>query len=300
MARPQKKGLDYFPLDVICDKTDDVEILEAKYPTSGFLTLIKLYMKIYQEEGYYIKWNEKSSLLLSKRVNVDFNTVNDIINDLAEWDVFDNELYKTYKILTSKRIQETYIDAVKKRKMVEMYEEYYLLTEVNSNINLINVGINPQSKVKKSKVDKSKVNEEPPLPKKSLDFSVFSLEIKNLVKDFVEEIEECYRPQTDAQKYEWIDTIRKVIEIDNIPLLELKTIIEYARTDEFWSKQFNSILKLRKKSKNIGTTYVKHWKVEVVKNQNNTQTTTKQVISNQPSCDYSNPEDLIWKTSEEN
>jgi len=158
MARPQKKGLDYFPLDVTMDKTDsDIEILEAKYK-NGFAILIKLYMKIYQEEGYFIKWDEKQSLLLSKRVNVDFKEVNDVVNDLTIWGVFDNELFLKYNILTSYRIQGTYIDAVKKRKSVDMFNSLMLTEIVNSNINLIDSDIYPQSKVKKSKVKESKEN----------------------------------------------------------------------------------------------------------------------------------------------
>jgi len=161
MARPQKKGLDYFPLDVMMDRADDdIEMLEAKYGTNGFATLIKLYMKIYQDDGYYIKWNEKPSLLLAKRVNVDINLINSIINDLIEWGIFDKKLYGEYHILTSKRIQHTYIDAVKKRKSVEMVGSLVLVEIVNNNINLINSDIYPQSKVKKSKVDKSKEDKE--------------------------------------------------------------------------------------------------------------------------------------------
>jgi len=157
MARPQKKGLDYFPLDVMMDRADDdIEILEAKYGASGFATLIKLYMKIYQDEGYFIKWNEKPSLLLAKRVNVDINLVKGVINDLLEWDIFSKKMYKDYHILTSKRIQSTYMEAVKKRKNVEMIESLLLIETVNSNINLVNSDIYPQSKVKKSKVNESK------------------------------------------------------------------------------------------------------------------------------------------------
>ena len=163
MARPQKKGLDYFPIDVTMDRTDDIELLEAKYPINGFKVLVKLYMKIYGDEGYYLEWNERTSLLLAKRVNVDINEVNDIINDLVEWNVFDKELFENYKILTSQRVQTTYLEATKKRKEITFFEEYLLLKTVNSNnnlindnINLINVGIYPQSKVKKSKVKKSK------------------------------------------------------------------------------------------------------------------------------------------------
>ena len=153
MARPQKKGLDYFPLDTDMDVVnDDVMMLEAKYGSIGFTTLIKLYMKIYQDNGYFMNWNEKTSLLLSKRINVsnnsindNINLVNDIINDLLRWNVFSQDLYDKYKILTSKRIQETYLEAVKKRKDVEIDKRYLINGQlVNDNINLINVDINPQ------------------------------------------------------------------------------------------------------------------------------------------------------------
>ena len=158
MARPQKKGIDYFPLDVTMDKTnDDIEMLEAKYVTNGFKTIIKLYMKIYQEEGYFVEWNEKSSLLLAKRVNADINEVNSIINDLVHWGVFNLNLFKTHSILTSKRIQKTYLEAVKKRKEVDIIESLLLVEKINDNINLINSGIYPQSKVKKIIVNESKV-----------------------------------------------------------------------------------------------------------------------------------------------
>lgn len=156
MARPQKKGLDYFPLDVTMDRTDDdVEMLEAKYGSEGFCILIKLYMKIYQNEGYYIKWGEKEGLLHSKRVNVDFNLVNDVVNDLVHWGIFDKGLFDKFSILTSKRIQDTYMEAVKSRKNVAMIDSILLINEVNSNINLVNSDIYPQSKEKKKKVNKS-------------------------------------------------------------------------------------------------------------------------------------------------
>ena len=158
MARTQKKGIDYFPLDVTMDKTnDDIEMLEAKYVDIGFKTVIKLYMKIYQDEGYFIKWNEKSSLLLAKRVNADINEVNSVINDLVHWGVFDENLFNKYQVITSKRIQKTYCEATKKRKNVDIIDTLYLLDEiVNSNINLINSNIYPQSKEKKIILKKTK------------------------------------------------------------------------------------------------------------------------------------------------
>ena len=203
MARPQKKGLDYFPLDTDMDVVnDDVMMLEAKYGSIGFTTLIKLYMKIYQDNGYFMNWNEKTSLLLSKRINVsnnsindNINLVNDIINDLLRWNVFSQDLYDKYKILTSKRIQETYLEAVKKRKDVEIDKRYLINGQlVNDNINLINVDINPQRREEKSKEEKSKEknsNSKPAKPLKItyLEFVKLTEEEHNKLIDKLGELE---------------------------------------------------------------------------------------------------------------
>jgi len=130
-------------------------------------------MKIYKE-GYYYKWTEKEQLLFSKRINVDINLVNDVINECIKWGLFDSTLYEKYKILTSKGIQRRYLEATCRRKQVELIKEYYLIDSskysnvVFVSINSVNVNNNPhsdkvnddnnpQSKVKESKVKESKV-----------------------------------------------------------------------------------------------------------------------------------------------
>jgi len=172
MARPQKIGLDYFPLDVYVDQDDKVAIIEAKYGLLGFGVIIKLLMKIYSE-GYYYKWSEKEQILFSKRVNVDINTVNNIINDCIKWGMFEAKLFKKYEILTSNGIQVRYFEAITRRKTVEVVQEYLLLkngalksctnliivpiNEVNVDINEVNDNISTQSKVKNSKEYKDTV-----------------------------------------------------------------------------------------------------------------------------------------------
>ena len=172
MARPQKEGLDYFPLDVDIDQDDKVQLIEAQFGVIGFGILIKLFMKIYKE-GYFYEWTEKEQLLFSRRVNVDINQVNDVINECLKWGLFDQKLYKKYSILTSKGIQRRYMEAVGRRKQVQIIKEYFLLDQskysniifvninpINDDNNTIsedvNVSNNPQSKVKKSKVKESK------------------------------------------------------------------------------------------------------------------------------------------------
>lgn len=171
MARPTKAGLDYFPLDVDIDQDDKIAIIEASHGIEGFAIVIKLFMKIY-DNGYYYEWGEKEQLLFVRRVNVDINRVNVIINDCLKWGIFDQNTYERTKILTSKGIQRRYLEATNRRKRVEIRRDLLLLDaeDINAYKNLIIVDINsqsdelmltknPQSKVKESKVKKSKVKQ---------------------------------------------------------------------------------------------------------------------------------------------
>lgn len=168
MARPQKNGLDYFPLDVDIDQDDKVALIEAQHGIVGFAIVIKLLMKIYKN-SYFYEWTEKEQLLFSKRVNVDINSINVIINDCVKWGLFDSNLLEAYKILTSKGIQRRYLEAVGRRQKVEMEGKYLLLddevvnvyknlviVDINDSLGVVNDDINPQSKVKESKEKKSK------------------------------------------------------------------------------------------------------------------------------------------------
>ncbi len=169
MARPQKRGLDYFALDV--NMGDEVELIEAKHGMVGFAVLIKIFQKIYGE-GYFYEWNERNQLLLSSRLSVAGNELTAIIDDCVKWGIFDSNLYAKHKILTSKRIQKHYVAAVYKRVNVEMIEEY-LLIDVHDRGNITLIGVSDdgnsdttdisdiqstQSKVNKIKVNESIVN----------------------------------------------------------------------------------------------------------------------------------------------
>ncbi|MBU5213245.1 Lin1244/Lin1753 domain-containing protein [Heyndrickxia oleronia] len=185
MARPKKEGLDYFPLDVDIDQNDKIALIEAKHGVVGFSVVIKLFMKIYKE-GYFYKWTEREHLLFSRRINVDINTVSDVVNDCIEWELFDKDMFNDHEILTSDGIQKRYLDAVSRRKEVVFQKDYLLIDPLdfigNSRISVfivnadgkrVNVNINstqkdkrqqnddsnPQSKVKESKVKESKVKE---------------------------------------------------------------------------------------------------------------------------------------------
>lgn len=161
MARPIKFGLDYFPLDVSMD--DKFELIEARHDILGFAVIIKLLQKIYSN-GYFINVNEDSIIVFSKRINVDINKVNAIINDSLRYEIFDETKYKKYNILTSHGIQMRFIEATSRRKNVELIKEYLVNVDINSlneHIYIVNDYKSTQSKGKeiKGEVKKYKYSE---------------------------------------------------------------------------------------------------------------------------------------------
>lgn len=194
MARPNKEGLDYFPLDVDMDQDDKVALIEAEHGVIGFSVVIKLFMKIYKE-GYFYKWSEKEQLLLSRKINVDINTIRKIVIDCIKWDIFNKKIFDEYKVLTSKGIQKRYLEAITRRKEALFIKEYLLIDIaeslgaskiavyiVDKDNNRINVNINSNSE-RKNDVSKpqSKVKE-----KESKEIKDYTPQIKNLLSRYPE------------------------------------------------------------------------------------------------------------------
>ncbi|MEK5065924.1 DUF4373 domain-containing protein [Cytobacillus sp. FSL R5-0596] len=164
MARPTKQGVDYFPLDVHLD--DKFKFIEIKYKLEGFAILIKLMQKIYSC-GYWYRWTEDEALLFSDEIRTDFSTVENVVNECLVRGVFDNNMFEKHNILTSKGIQKRYKEIVRRRKDVEVIEEYLLIDDTmttltrqdddNKTTNSKQDDIkSTQSKVKESKVKETK------------------------------------------------------------------------------------------------------------------------------------------------
>lgn len=164
MARKVKEGLDYFTLD--CNMNDKIKLIEAEFGIKAFAIIVKLYQKIYSERGYYCEWNEDVALLfiasLGGNSGVSKSLIDVILSASIRRGIFSEELYKKYGILTSKRIQEQYFDAVSRREKVEVEKEYLLVkvcknmvivnnNSINVDINSQNVSSNLQSREEKSR-----------------------------------------------------------------------------------------------------------------------------------------------------
>ena len=158
MARPTKKGLDYFPLDV--DFLSDLKVrrIIKACGKEAVHILVALLANIYRDEGYYVLWDDDLAFLVADEVGTKEGTVEELVRKAVQVKFFDKDIFDKHSVLTSKGIQNRYILATKERKKVELEFKYLLTNEVNrSNISIngrgnpVNQGNNQQSKVKESK-----------------------------------------------------------------------------------------------------------------------------------------------------
>lgn len=287
MANTIKEGLDYFPLDNHLE--DNIRLIEAKYGLEGFAILIKLFQKIYSR-GYYIKWEQENALLFSNDINVDINHLNNIINDCFVWNVFNKNLHKEHRILTSHGIQKRYVRAAKRRKIVKIINQFDLLSEeerydniinvdinsINGDINSINGDSNKQSKVKERKGSKGRKesngqnsknlpnhsflpnNKFKNLPKKYQKIANRINEDQfELSKDFIEyqknQFPELIKNDSFKDILKGADTIRLLQEQDEFEFDSIKNALFWGIRDDFWADKILSLATIRKKSKSNGS-----------------------------------------------
>jgi hypothetical protein len=151
MARPLKDGVSYFPLDTELD--DGFDLIEAKHGPVGFTVIIKMYQKIYKDFGYFYPWAEREQLLFARKTGISMETVNLVIQDAATFGLFNKKLFET-GILTSHGIQIRYLEIVKRRKKLNLFQDIMLISdeeidnystkngiEINYNVYLTHVNV---------------------------------------------------------------------------------------------------------------------------------------------------------------
>lgn len=193
MARPLKDGIDYFSKDTDFYQDDKVKALRATYGAKGMYLLDFLLCEIYGKSGYYMQWDKRKCKLVSDDARCDFTPgfVQEFVGACLSEGFFNKDLATACGILTSAGIQRRYIRGVGSRDAIYLIEEYMLLdktsekdypkgtlkkcvfkkvsTEENGVSlprNSVNLGNNPQSKVKESKI-KERKEEAPDKPELS-------------------------------------------------------------------------------------------------------------------------------------
>ena len=166
MARPLSRGIEYYPLDV--DFMNDIKIrkiMKSCGPNS-IAIIILLLGNIYKDEGYFMKWDEDVCFLVADAVGAKEVYIKEVLKKCLQVDLFSNELFEKFKIITSKGIQKRFFEITKRRRRENLINEYLLVNVTETGVNVtetivteaetgVIVSKSTQSKVKESKVKKS-------------------------------------------------------------------------------------------------------------------------------------------------
>jgi len=126
MARPHNQGISYFSFD--CNFYSDRKIrriLKSCGPAAG-TALTCLLCNIYQEDGYYILWDEDLPFDIADMVGMSEGPVREVIQMALKVGFFDQEKYDKHKILTSSGIQKRYVEGTKQRTTTEINPDYWI------------------------------------------------------------------------------------------------------------------------------------------------------------------------------
>ena len=166
MARPNAKGVEYFPLDVGFLSDLKIRKIMLSHGPASIAVLIYIFAAIYKDEGYFMSIKDDEISLIALDTNLDADYVKQVINRACEVELFSFRIYDNFRILTSEGIQNRYLKITERRKSVKINADINLInadmmhteTRVNVAETRVNVYKNEQSKVKEieSKVNKSK------------------------------------------------------------------------------------------------------------------------------------------------
>lgn len=128
MARPLKKGIDFFSLDVDFFEDEKIEPISGEFGIKGEIIVIRLLCAVYRH-GYFAVWNDQLKMTLAARCKVTSELIEQVVNRLVKWDFIDKGLFDSAKIITSRGIQKRFKEATRKRKYNYSILEYWLLDE---------------------------------------------------------------------------------------------------------------------------------------------------------------------------
>lgn len=235
-----QSGIQFFPLDVNTD--NKIALIECEFGVQGFGVILKLWQKIYGQEGYYINWSKDVALLFSREIGVSYETITKIISAAIERDIFSAQMISQYGILTSSGIQKRYLEAVKRRKEVFLIPEFILIdiVEKYTNVHILERNVHISGKngytfnqIKKERMEKDDDAETAADVYKLL----YNGKITDIVRHALEDAErELPLPvikyilqlaKTDGKEWNWTKTV-----IKNAIKSGIKSVEEFERERE--------------------------------------------------------------------
>ena len=228
-GRNNKTGLDYFELD--CHMDSSIRLIQAEFGLKGFAVFVKLLQEIYGEHGYYCEWTQDKELLFASENGLSSGSSGllcEILSACIRRDIFSEELFRKYGILTSSGVQKQYLKATVKREVISMKKEYLLISipenrknvivnSISDGRNSISDGRNGQSRVEKSREENI--------------YNVHSSEMHDTdsLEDFFDEVWNLYPIKKGRGK---VSKTKKQV-LQKIGLEELQRCIERFSIEDF-------------------------------------------------------------------
>lgn len=185
MARPAKRGLDYYPMDVGFLRDKKVKLLRAEFGASSVLFVLYVFGKVFEGDGYFLRWDKDECLLAADELKETPAYISEVLQGCLSRSLFDQGVFQVFGVLTSAGIQRRYLRGCEKRDDITIVSEYWLLnvedkndvpsgiraklafSEVSGGKNGVNSPgnsdhstENPESKGKESKVKQRKVEDD--------------------------------------------------------------------------------------------------------------------------------------------
>lgn len=157
-----KIGLSYYSVDT--DRYQDIRIkkLKKNFGSDGLAIYDFILCEVYRVKGCFLVWDDSTVFDVADYFNVKETLVKEVVNYCAVVGLFHKGLLESGSVITSKSIQSRYLDVCtrSKRKNVTIPEECVIPPEESIKTpeeQAIPPEESPQSRVKESKVEKSKV-----------------------------------------------------------------------------------------------------------------------------------------------
>lgn len=146
MARPQKTGLDYFPLDVDYCEDEKLFDIQNEYGCLGEVIYLRLLCMVYKN-GYYYKFEclDKLAAMLIRSIGNKWignrKIVKQVICALGDANLFDKGLLQA-NVITSGSIQRRYLKACERRQSLNGSLEYWIAEDANPKVSATKTRVN--------------------------------------------------------------------------------------------------------------------------------------------------------------
>lgn len=104
MARPVKKGFEYFPCDVNLPNNIKVRKL-IKRNGGGAVWVYICTLTLIYKNGYHVDFDSDTLFVLSELTGLDEEYISSVIDSCLELDLFSKVMYEKHGVLTSTGIQ---------------------------------------------------------------------------------------------------------------------------------------------------------------------------------------------------